>query len=83
MQDAAVNLGMQGLDAPIQHFGKPGQLGNIFYRDAGFAQQLGRASGRNQFDAQRCEFAGEIYQAGFIGDAENGALDFGHENLGC
>ena len=78
MQDAAVHLRMQRLDAPVQHFRKPGQLGNIFHRNAGVAQQLGRASGRNQFHSEGDEFAGEIYQSGFIGDAKNGALNFRH-----
>ena len=81
MQDASMHLRMQRLDAPVQHFRKPGQLGNIFHGDAGVAQQLGRASGRNQFHAQRGEFAGEIYQSGFVGNAKNGALDFRHKAL--
>ena len=82
MQDAAVHLRMQRLDAPIKHLRKPGQLGNIFYGDAGIAQQLGRASGRNQLDAELGKFAGKIHQSGFVGDTKNGALDFRHEALG-
>ena len=79
MQNAAVNFRMQRLDAPVEHFGEAGQFGDVFDGDAGFAQQFGRASGRNQFDAESDEFAGEIDQSGFIGDAENGALNFRHE----
>ena len=82
IQDAAVHLRMQRLDAPVEHFREPGQFGNIFYGNAGVAQQLGRASGRNQFHAQRGEFAGEIYQSGFVGDAKDGALDFRHKTSG-
>ena len=83
MQNSPVDFRMQRLDAPIQHFREPGQLGNIFHRDAGVAQQFGRAPGRNQFHAQRGELAAEIDQSGFVSDAENGALDFRHEPLGC
>ena len=79
MQNAAMDFGMQRLDAPIQHFRESGELGNIFHGDAGVAQQLGSASGRNQFDAESGELAGKIHQPGFIGNAENGALNLRHE----
>ena len=82
MQDASVHFRMQRLDAPVQHFREPGQLKNIFHRNAGVAQQLGRASGRDQFDAEPGEFAGKIHQPGFVGDAKNGTLNFRHEPLG-
>ena len=82
MQDTAVNLRMQRLDAPIQHFRKPGQLGNVFHRDARFAQQLSRAAGRDEFDAELGKFAGKINQSRFVGNAKNGALDSRHEALG-
>ncbi len=77
MQNAAVNFGMQRLDAPIEHFRKAGEFGDVFDGDAGIAQQLGGASGGDEFDAEAGELAGEIYEAGFIGDAEDGALDAG------
>jgi hypothetical protein len=60
MKDASVNLGVQRLDAAVEHFRESGQLGNIFHRDSGVAQEFGRASGRNQFDAESGEFAGKI-----------------------
>ena len=83
MQNAAVNLRMQRLDAPIEHFREAGQFRNIFDGDAGIAQQLGRASGRNQFDAESGELAGKVDQSGFIGDTKNGALNFRHETSGA
>ena len=83
MQDPPMNLRMQRLDAPIQHFREPGQLGNIFHCNAGIAQQLSRAARRNQFDAELGKFAGEINQSRFIGNAKNGALDLRHEALCC
>ncbi len=79
VQNAAVNLRMQRLDAPVEHLGEAGQFGDVFDGNAGFAKQFGRASGRNQFDAESDQFASEIDQPGFIGDAKNGALNFRHE----
>ena len=75
MQDAAVYFGMQRLDAAVEHFGKAGEVGDIFDCDSGVAQGLGGAAGGDEFDAEGGEFAGEIDQAGFVGDAENGALN--------
>ena len=77
MQDAAVDLGMQRLDAAVEHFGESGEFGDVFDGDAGIAQQLGGASGGDEFDAEGGELAGEIDEAGFVGDAENGALNAG------
>ncbi len=79
MQNASMNLGMQCLYAPIQHFGEAREFGNIFHGDARLAQQLGCASGGNQLHPERNEFMGEIYESGFVGDTENGALNFRHE----
>ena len=83
MQNSAVNLRMQRLDAPIQHLRKSRKLGNILHRNTGIAQQLGRASGRNQFHAQLGEFTREINQPGFISDTKNGTLDSRHQALGA
>ena len=76
-----MHLRMQRLDAPIQHFREPSQLGNIFHGNARIAQQLGRTAGRNEFDAELGKFAGKINQSGFVGNAKNGALDFRHKAL--
>ena len=77
MQDAAVNSGMEGLDAPVKHLGESGEFGNIFDGHAGVAQQFGGASGGDEFHSERGELAGEIYESGFVGNGEDGALDFG------
>ena len=77
MQNAAMNFGMQRLHAAVEHFGKAGEVRDIFDGDAGIAQQLGRASGGDEFDAERGKLAGEIGEAGFVGDAENGAAGCG------
>jgi hypothetical protein len=51
VQNAAVHLGMQRLDAAVEHFRETGEFGDIFDGDAGVAQKLGCASGGNEFDA--------------------------------
>ena len=76
VQDASVNLGVQRLYPPVEHLGKAGQLGNVFHGDAGVAQQLRGAAGRDQFDAHAGEFAGKFHQSGLVRHAENGTLNF-------
>ena len=76
VQDAAVHLGMQRLHPPVEHLGEAGEFGDVLHRDAGVAQQLGGAAGRDQFHAQAGKLAGELHQSGLVGHAENGTLDF-------
>ena len=77
VQDAAMHFGMQRLNAATEHFGKAGELGDVFDGDPGIAQKFGRASGRDEFDAEAGESTGEIDEAGLVGDAENGTLNSG------
>ena len=78
VQDAAVHFGVQRLHPSIKHFGETGELGNVLDRDTRFAQQLGGATGRNQFHAHASELAGKVHQPRLIGDTENGTLNPGH-----
>ena len=75
MEDAAVDLGMQGLDAAVKHLGKAGEIGDVADIQAGLAEGAGRAAGRDELDAEGGEGAGEIDQAGLIGDGDEGATD--------
>ena len=75
-QDAAVDLGMQGLDPAVHHFRKAGVIGDFDDGDAVFGQQLGGAAGGEDFDAQAGKGAGEIDDAGFVGNADQGAGNF-------
>ncbi len=43
-EDAAMHLGMQGLDATVEHFREAGVVGNVGDIEAGIAQQLGGAA---------------------------------------
>ena len=76
VEDAAVHLGMKRLDAAVEHLGEAGEFGDVFHGDAGVAEQLGGASGGDEFDAEGGELAGEVDESGFVGDGEDGAVDF-------
>ncbi len=77
MQNASMNFRMQRLDPAVEHFREAGEFGDVFNGDAGIAQQLGRASGGDEFDAEAGELAREVDEAGLVGDAKDGALDAG------
>ena len=55
--------------AGLRMIGETGEIGNIFDHDAGIAQQFGSASGGDEFDSEGGKLAGEVYEAGFVGDA--------------
>ena len=44
-QQAAVDFGVQGFNAAVQHLGKAGELGDFGHRQALVGQQLGGAAG--------------------------------------
>src|SRR5437763_10666502 len=73
-----MHAGMQRLDPAIEHFRKAGEVGDVAHRQARFPQQTRGAAGRNQLDVERTQAMGEIGESGFIGNAEQGALDAGH-----
>ena len=65
VQDAAVHLGMKRLHPAVEHLGEAGEIGDIFHRDAGIAQQLGGAAGGDQFDSKLMQFPGKLHRARF------------------
>ena len=73
---------MQRLHAAVEHLREASEVGDVFYRDAGIAQQLGGTAGGDQLHAVGCELLGEIGEAGFVGNRENCALNLGHESSG-
>jgi hypothetical protein len=76
LENAAVDLGVERLDAAVEDFGVAGEGGHIDDGQAGVAQGGGRAAGGEQFHAEGGEAPGEVDQAGFVGNAEKGTLDF-------
>ncbi len=69
-EDAAGDDGVKGLDAAVEHFGEAGDLADVLDGDAGIAEQAGGAAGGEKFGAQGVQRAGEIDDAGLVGDTE-------------
>ncbi len=74
-QEAAMNLGVQRLHAPIHDFREAGDFGNIGYLQAGIAQGLGGASGRDQLHVAGGERGGEGNEACFVENRKQRATD--------
>ena len=66
---------MQGFKPAVHHFREAGVIGDFNHGNAVAAQQLGGAAGGENFHAPLDQSAGEIHDAGFVGDAEQGAAD--------
>ena len=73
-EQAAVDFGVQRLEAALHHLGKAGVFAHVRDREARLAQQLGGAAGRKQLVAATRERAGEVGEAGFVADGEQGAF---------
>src|SRR3970282_553101 len=80
-EQTAVNLWMQRLEPPIEHLGESGVGGDLGDRDAFFREQPGRAAGGEQSHAQPGEGAGQLDEAGLVGNAEQRSLDLDHYPL--
>ena len=59
-EDAAVDLGVQRLDAAVHHLGKAGDVRDVDDRQAGIGEGLGRAAGRDQLESARGERRGQM-----------------------
>ena len=81
MQDAPVDFRVKGLHPPIHHLRKAGKLGDVFHRNTRIAQQLGRASSRDQLDFQAGQFGGKLHNPSLIGNAQNSALNLRHSRF--
>ena len=73
---------VQGFDPAVYDFGKTGMVGDLGHRDAGVAQGLRRASGRQDLDGALVKEAAQLDEAGLVGDRNQGATDLeGHGRL--
>ena len=77
-QEPAVDLRMQRFHAAAHDFRKAGVLGNFLDGNSVVHQQLGGAAGGEQLDAAFFQFARELDDSGFVGDAEQCAA-YGRE----
>ena len=69
-EDAAMDFGMKGLDAAVEHLREAGEVGDIADGEAGVAEGLGGASGGDELDAVRGELLREGDEACFIRHAQ-------------
>ena len=69
-QQAAVHLGVQRLDAAVQHLGELRDLGHLGDGQALVGEQLGGAAGGQELDAQRVQGLRKFDDAGLVGDGE-------------
>src|SRR3546814_12086461 len=74
-EKTGIELRREWLDATVDDLRKAGVTAHLNRGEAGFAQRLVGAAGRQQFDAAPGEFAGELDDAGFVGNGEQRAAD--------
>ena len=75
VEQTAVDEGVEGLDAAVEHLGEAGEVADVADGQAGFAEGAGGAAGGDELDAEAGEGLGKLDEAGFVGDAEQGAAD--------
>ena len=67
-----MDLRVQRLDPAVEHLGKAGVVGDFSDGQASLGQQLGGPAGREQADAEGRQLAGEVDDAGLVGDRDQG-----------
>ena len=78
-KNAAMHLGMQGLDTTIEHFRETGVVGDLGNLKAIVGQHPGRAASGQQLYVHGSECSGKFEHASFIGDGNKRLSD--HELL--
>ncbi len=84
VEDAAVDLGVEGFDAAVEHFGEAGEVGDVADGEAGFAEGAGGSAGGDELCTVGGEGLGEGDEVGFVGNGEEGSADgfqVGHAGL--
>ena len=71
-QEAAMHLGVQGLDPAIHHFRKARQIRHVLDRQAGLFNGGAGATGRNQLNAKVHKGLGRFDQARLVGQGDQG-----------
>ena len=74
-ENAAVDLGMQRLDAAVQHFGKARVTPDVGDRHARVGERLGRSARREELDAARGEASGKRDDARLVGHRQQRLRD--------
>jgi len=76
-EDATVHLGVQGFHPTIHHLREAGVVGDFHGGDAVVLEEAKGAASGEDFDALGTEGAGEIHDAGLVGNTDQGAADEG------
>ena len=71
-KDAAVNMRIKRLDAPVEHFGKARVFGHFLAGDSLFLEEPCGAARRKDVIAKFHKVAGEVNNAGLVGHADQG-----------
>ena len=71
-QNATKDFRMQRLDATVQHLGKAGVVGDVQHLDSRLFQVPSRATGAVDRDTGTLQSGGQIGQAKFVTDADQG-----------
>ena len=79
-ENAAVNLGVEGLEPAVEHFGEARNFGNVSDGQSGLAQKPRRAAGGDDFRAERNQRAGKLNDSFFISDT-NEDTHLPHDNM--
>src|SRR5690606_34168298 len=77
-QKAAMHLRMQGLDAAVEHLGEAGKFGDVLDGESLLTQQGGSTASGEYFNLERGQLADKVDDAGFVRNADQGALDGSH-----
>lgn len=81
-ENAAVDLGMQGLDPAVHHLGESGVVGDLGHRQTRLGQQLGGTTGGEQGHAALVECLGKFHDASLVRHTQqctaNGSSLFHH-----
>ena len=77
-QNSARDLGVQGLNAPVEHLGEAGDFGDVFDGDARLAEQASGSAGGDDLRAHASQLAGEFDGSGLVGNTDEYALDCVH-----
>jgi len=81
-EDAGMHPRVEGLDAPVEHFGEAGVVGDLGYRDAVLGKQFRRAARGQDLDLELSEPEGELAKAGLVRYADQCGADGDLHSLG-
>ena len=75
-QDSGVDLGVESLDAAVEHLGESGDLGHLDDLDAVLVQKPVGSAGGDDLHTHGCEGLGELHDTGLVRYADDCSLDF-------